>query len=114
MRLHNSCSPRLYESQHANRIQCETHAMLQQAASYPEGYRLGALSCGHLGSVFAGAHRELSVALVQSHGFVYHSRAQDLARCCMQCLRGGRCRLGWTRPSSIVSADVVAAPVCWL
>jgi hypothetical protein len=44
-----------------------------QAASYPEGYRLGALSCGHLGSIFAGAHRELSVALVQSHGYVYHS-----------------------------------------
>jgi hypothetical protein len=48
--------------------------------SYPERCRVGTLCGCHPGVVLASAHRELSVALAQSQGYVYHSCALLLAK----------------------------------
>jgi hypothetical protein len=61
------------------------------------------------GSFMASAHRELSVALMQSQGYVYRSCALLLAKA-----SGGRCCLERTLLTLIERCVVCVVFVCWL
>jgi hypothetical protein len=60
------------------------------------------------GLFLASAHRELSVALVQSQGYVYRCRALS----CSQRLQGGWCCLERTLPTLIERYAVCLVLVC--